>query len=555
MKKRQAMDDDIIVDPGVICLPALWPHEQCEYDNNMRDGDRVIRLDPVLPCVELFKVPAGHPAYGDHASLGVRATSFIRAGTVIGYYAGELIRKPGKGARSAYDMNVNAKTKTLLTIDAARMGNEVRFINDYRNVDSTPNVYMAIALDDVRQPVHASRHIQAQEELLLDYGVEYWETRVDKTQRVCDACQLIKPLTHDHYNRAGRGWRTTCTECLTTSDDDIVAVKKEKTTHDVLETTDLKSLLAITTQVGVALEDVHVQVYSQLMQSLRKDAADMAADNDDEDVEEADEQSNDDNAPVIRMHPTAGTLAAMDVLRKLLNVKNPRKAWISVKKRCPDLMKHVTRERSRGGNLEFITSDGFAILIANIRSRTNHDTLDALRTGDAHVFFQQLVKESLSFAVLEDDDAEPVCKQCGSDGPFYSSQLKNHDRSCVLCTRKRVKENRLSSPAHMLAHSWYSSLRRRGLQPTDMVEKARRIVAKWGTASVISGESDVSKLRIVAFFHDADIQQTAWNGIIVSVSEARHLKWSCSTEADAHAMFPAAVREQMAEVRAEHDNE
>lgn len=66
----------------------------------------------------------------------------------------------------------------LVEADAETAGNEFRYLNDYRNISSRPNV----KLDSV--PVGGSWHIlvvaiediKKGEELLIDYGSFYWES-------------------------------------------------------------------------------------------------------------------------------------------------------------------------------------------------------------------------------------------------------------------------------------------------------------------------------------------------------------------------------------------
>ena len=70
-----------------------------------------------------------------------------------------------------------------LCLDARRVGNEARFVNDFRNTGRRQNVEFRLrrASDgELRQGVYvcARNGVAAGEELLISYGKSYWRARV-----------------------------------------------------------------------------------------------------------------------------------------------------------------------------------------------------------------------------------------------------------------------------------------------------------------------------------------------------------------------------------------
>jgi len=70
-----------------------------------------------------------------------------------------------------------------LALDARRVGNEARFINDYRNTGMRANVEFRLRRDakrELRQGVFvcAKEGIRRDQELLISYGKSFWRARV-----------------------------------------------------------------------------------------------------------------------------------------------------------------------------------------------------------------------------------------------------------------------------------------------------------------------------------------------------------------------------------------
>ncbi|KAK4201571.1 hypothetical protein QBC40DRAFT_324289 [Triangularia verruculosa] len=151
-----------------------------------------------------------HPAFGQS---GLFATAHLPPGTLILPYLGEYHPGSGPGlkdgeydySRSDYDLWLDRDAD--VAVDAARCGNEARFVNDYRGVPFTPplvpipgqkvpkqqktkpNAEFRVAWDVQRQERVMSvwvlpsgkkglfQGIQKGEEVLVSYGRGFWEGR------------------------------------------------------------------------------------------------------------------------------------------------------------------------------------------------------------------------------------------------------------------------------------------------------------------------------------------------------------------------------------------
>lgn len=91
-------------------------------------------------------------------------------------YVGTVVVDGECSGQSDYTMRLQPG----LAIDAEHMGNEARFINDYRGVAKRPNVALQEARDRRGNPamaVVALRPVGKGEELLLSYGKGFWQAR------------------------------------------------------------------------------------------------------------------------------------------------------------------------------------------------------------------------------------------------------------------------------------------------------------------------------------------------------------------------------------------
>lgn len=126
-----------------------------------------------------------HPAYGQ---FGLFASKDLKPGEhivdYIGYY--HLPTPDDSDATSDYDLSLRHGA-LYLGIDAAKIGNEARMLNDYRGVEESANARFDSYVNihgEIRMGVFAigsemkgGRGIKKGEEILVSYGKGFWNNR------------------------------------------------------------------------------------------------------------------------------------------------------------------------------------------------------------------------------------------------------------------------------------------------------------------------------------------------------------------------------------------
>ena len=150
------------------CIPLNWPSDII-YSNNTEQKD--ISFKYTLEGVELRKIDdKNHILDGEY---GVFSTKNWKTFDIIGCYTGELVKNiPGKYIARLYC----SKNDNYWGLDAEKVGNETRFINDYRNIAKEPNVvYSKTIVNGKRCIIVITKNdIGVGEEILSDYGKDYW---------------------------------------------------------------------------------------------------------------------------------------------------------------------------------------------------------------------------------------------------------------------------------------------------------------------------------------------------------------------------------------------
>lgn len=135
---------------------------------------------------------AQHPAYGQAGLFAARA---LPAGSLILPYIGEL-HPAGAAAHSSSDYDLWLDRGGDVAVDAARMGNEARFVNDYRGVPGVtrPNaefgevwdvrrgekgmaVFVLPVVKNAKKRGKGGGGIAKGQEILVSYGRGFWEKR------------------------------------------------------------------------------------------------------------------------------------------------------------------------------------------------------------------------------------------------------------------------------------------------------------------------------------------------------------------------------------------
>lgn len=179
--------------------PANWPADivylnKQRYDPKLSPDSRrriqsSVSVNPLqksrLVKIQVITDPS-HPAKGQR---GLFASQKIPPSTHILDYLGEV--HADDRPESDYDLSLlqfstsqsgnSAETYTNIGVDAMRMGNEARFVNDYRGTGvAKPNVeFKERDVDgELRMSVWSCAHgLRKGDELLVSYGKSWWKAR------------------------------------------------------------------------------------------------------------------------------------------------------------------------------------------------------------------------------------------------------------------------------------------------------------------------------------------------------------------------------------------
>ncbi|KAI9884333.1 MAG: hypothetical protein M1823_003872 [Watsoniomyces obsoletus] len=136
--------------------------------------------------VRRIEAPPDHPARGQY---GLFASKHLAPGTVVLDYLGYVHSSRDTDASSDYDLSLDRERG--IGIDATRMGNEARFINDYRGIRDSANVEfidrtvngerrMSVQVRPAGKRDSGNKGIAKGEELLVNYGKGFWRHRQEK---------------------------------------------------------------------------------------------------------------------------------------------------------------------------------------------------------------------------------------------------------------------------------------------------------------------------------------------------------------------------------------
>ncbi|KAI1079872.1 hypothetical protein F5B20DRAFT_142188 [Whalleya microplaca] len=150
-------------------------------------------------------LPVRDPAHPAHGQCGLFATRALPPGSLILPYYG-IVHAGGAAAHAASDYDLWLDREAGVAVDAARAGNEARFVNDYRGVRERPNAEfrecwdvrrggekgMAVFVlpagkNGARGRGKGGAGIAKGEEILVSYGKGFWGKRRDEGLEVDEA--------------------------------------------------------------------------------------------------------------------------------------------------------------------------------------------------------------------------------------------------------------------------------------------------------------------------------------------------------------------------------
>jgi SET domain-containing protein len=115
------------------------------------------------------------------AGLGLFAQKTFTRGEFIIEYTGELIPTAEADRRGGKYLFVVSDSQT---IDGKGRANIARYINH----SCTPNAEAELNEDELRVRIYAKKKILPGEEILYDYGSEYWEEHINPYGCRCATC-------------------------------------------------------------------------------------------------------------------------------------------------------------------------------------------------------------------------------------------------------------------------------------------------------------------------------------------------------------------------------
>jgi len=192
--------------PSATKVPKNWPEEivflqrptyaksiqsaQLQSSLNSLDLPVLKTLNPSNVQIQSISEPS-HPAHGQR---GLFASRNLVPDSFICFYLGFVHGPQETDPSSNYDLSLDRELQ--IGVDATRMGNEARFINDYRGIRSEgPNAEFRDCLVDIggvferrisafvlsagKKGGKRARGINKGEEIVVSYGKGFWSHRVE----------------------------------------------------------------------------------------------------------------------------------------------------------------------------------------------------------------------------------------------------------------------------------------------------------------------------------------------------------------------------------------
>lgn len=162
------------------------------------EGDHLREIPRELkpgPCANVRITPINDPRHPANGQSGLFASRPLPPGSLILPYLGEC-HPAGSAAHSASDYDLWLDRGGDVAVDAARTGNEARFVNDYRGVPGAlrPNAefcevwdarrgekFMAVFVLPAGKKDRAKAvGIAKGQEILVSYGKGFWGKRMEE---------------------------------------------------------------------------------------------------------------------------------------------------------------------------------------------------------------------------------------------------------------------------------------------------------------------------------------------------------------------------------------
>jgi hypothetical protein len=188
--------------PQKAILPRGWPQDvqyltQPQYTstvttairqnvNLVGSGASAIPV-PSSPCQLVSIKAVSDPAHPAHLQSGLFAAKTLEPNSLIILYIGLVHSSVDTDPESSYDLSLDSSLG--IGVDATKMGNEARFINDYRGIAEKPNAEFKDVWVRVGHGVERrvgvfvlggkgrEKGIKKGQEILVSYGKGFWNAR------------------------------------------------------------------------------------------------------------------------------------------------------------------------------------------------------------------------------------------------------------------------------------------------------------------------------------------------------------------------------------------
>lgn len=160
---------------------------------------KVGAADLATPCPTVQIRPVTLPSHPANGQCGLFATKHLPPGSFILPYVGRIHTNASDDTDAESDYDLSMDRELGVSVDASKVGNEARFMNDYRGVADSPNaefrdcwVQLPAAQGQKRSRWERRigvfalsagkagkriRGIQPGEEILVNYGRSFWKER------------------------------------------------------------------------------------------------------------------------------------------------------------------------------------------------------------------------------------------------------------------------------------------------------------------------------------------------------------------------------------------
>ncbi|KAI0142687.1 hypothetical protein GGR57DRAFT_380995 [Xylariaceae sp. FL1272] len=187
-------------DPALACEYSLSRLEARRWTENSGNRSTPLHIWRLKDGTNMFPyarkiTPIHESSHPAHGQAGLFAAQHLESGTMIIPYYGVVHTSlpPHCSGHDCSDYDLWLDRDANIAVDAAQAGNEARFVNDYRGVDSRPNAEFkecwdartgqkCMAVFVLPAGKNSAGGIAKGHEILVSYGKGFWSKRRDERE-------------------------------------------------------------------------------------------------------------------------------------------------------------------------------------------------------------------------------------------------------------------------------------------------------------------------------------------------------------------------------------